>query len=159
MTTGKRATPGPIRRELRFFNLNIHLRIHMCLEQPECGQRRRVHDQMQATLEESAKTPVLQLRLIPLIGELQGDDQAAEAADKFLANQPPANLVHNVKILRAIYRGKILDATEADALQTRYGFFGDVAAAHLQSDDSPLQVKLKREELRAFWGSLGAALG
>src|SRR5579862_7735973 len=90
----------------------------------------QVHDQMRATLEESAKTPVLQLRLIPLIGELQGDDQAAEAADKFLASQPPANLVHNTIILRAIYRGKILDAAEADALQTRYGFFGDVAAAH-----------------------------
>jgi membrane protease YdiL (CAAX protease family) len=109
---------------------------------------------LEASLRENAQSPLDRLRLIPVIGQLEGDGGAVTAADEWLAHDGQPDLAPDVVTLRSIYRGEQVDADQIQSLQDRYGIFGQLAAARQQGSDGPLQQKIDRLAHRAFWASL-----
>src|ERR1700733_3110442 len=62
--------------------------------------------QLETSLRENAQSPLDRLRLIPIVGQLEGDAAAEKAADDWLAQDGQPDLVPDVDTLRSIYRGE-----------------------------------------------------
>jgi membrane protease YdiL (CAAX protease family) len=105
-----------------------------------------------------------ELRIIPVIGELQGKDAALDALDRFDVNHPhdpPYGLASEASRLREIYETPPdrRDPNNADALIAHHGWFGRLAVANGLPKDDPRRAAAIDPALRTVAAFAGVTIG
>jgi membrane protease YdiL (CAAX protease family) len=104
----------------------------------------------------TADNPLDRLRLIPVLGQVQGDDAAAKALDDFLKSNPTEGLAKDARILQKIYpsSGKSLSPDEEARLRDRHGWFGDLAVSATRPASDPLRAAVLSRARRTVYATL-----
>ncbi|MDP9174009.1 MAG: CPBP family intramembrane metalloprotease [Planctomycetota bacterium] len=113
--------------------------------------------QLVMSVKAQAQTPVNQIRAIPVIGELEGNEAAAKAAQDFLDTNPPASLHRDASLLLQLYRHGTTSLSIADQqlLVDRYEWFGRLAVAHDAPPTDPHRLAVYAQARKTLLGLIG----
>jgi membrane protease YdiL (CAAX protease family) len=92
-------------------------------------------------VEGEAKSPIDQFRVIPVVGELAGRQEALARVEAFERAHKVVVLRRDVDLLRELYsRGRdTLGADDREYLIRRHGWFGQLAVSHGAPPDDPVR--------------------
>jgi membrane protease YdiL (CAAX protease family) len=119
-------------------------------------------------VEQAVKTPLDELRAIPVIGELRGTAAALDKLGQWSLkhrNQwnvdPPTQLYPDAEALRKLYAQGVdrLSREESDYLTARHGWFARLALAHDLPDDNPRRADAIDPARRAIVAILALVVG
>lgn len=115
-------------------------------------------------LDSLADSSQQRLRLLPVVAELQGDEEALSRIDSLLdeasGDEAGPEMKPDLEALRTIYQDgpDQLDEKARQGLVERHGWYGELALTHGLDASSPQRQRVMRPALRTFFALLAAGL-
>jgi len=134
-------------------NLQLDLACRYSMGYALISNQQTSRDNMAAQVRAAAKSPLDELRVVPVIAELQGKPAGAREAARFVYERLPDQLTTDGKTLEEAYLndGTNLTADTRQQLEDRYGWYGQLAVSQFSQPGDATRIGVERAAKRTFF--------